>query len=80
MEKFYAGIEKIDGGYFDVSENPNEERRPFKAIMDSGLFRTTTGARIFGAMKGAIDGGLYIPHSEKRFPGFTKAKDEGDKN
>lgn len=25
---------------------------------------------MFGALKGASDGGLYIPHSEKRFPGY----------
>lgn len=35
-----------------------------------GLNRTTTGARVFGAMKGAVDGGLNIPHSTKRFPGY----------
>ena len=47
-----------------------EERRPFKCFLDVGLVRTSTGARVFGAMKGASDGGLYIPHSEKRFPGY----------
>lgn len=26
-------------------------------------------------MKGACDGGLHIPHSNKRFPGFTKGED-----
>lgn len=35
-----------------------------------GLARTTTGARVFGAMKGAVDGGLNVPHSLKRFPGY----------
>jgi large subunit ribosomal protein L5e len=35
-----------------------------------GLQRTTTGARVFAAMKGAVDGGLNIPHSTKRFPGY----------
>ena len=29
-----------------------------------------SGARVFGAMKGASDGGIYVPHSEKRFPGY----------
>lgn len=33
------------------------------------------GNRVFGAMKGACDGGLHIPHSNKRFPGFTKGED-----
>jgi len=44
--------------------------RPFKCYLDVGLKRTTTGSRVFGAMKGASDGGLFIPHSEKRFPGY----------
>ncbi|CDI87926.1 Rpl5-a protein, related [Eimeria praecox] len=26
-------------------------------------------------MKGACDGGLHIPHSNKRFPGFTKGEE-----
>merc|ERR1711963_1393081 len=40
------------------------------------IARTTTGAKIFGAMKGAADGGLDIPHSEKRFPGYDKESSE----
>lgn len=41
-----------------------------RCYLDVGLNRTTTGARVFGAMKGAVDGGLNIPHSTKRFPGY----------
>ncbi|KAG8982232.1 60S ribosomal protein L5 [Tulasnella sp. 427] len=48
----------------------DDERRPFKCYLDVGLKRTTTGSRVFAAMKGASDGGLFIPHSEKRFPGY----------
>jgi large subunit ribosomal protein L5e len=44
--------------------------------MDVGIAATTTGARIFGVMKGACDGGLNVPHSVKRFPGYTRAKVE----
>jgi len=40
-------------------------------VLDVGLVRTTCGNRVFGALKGACDGGLHIPHSTKRFPGFT---------
>merc|ERR1711865_169732 len=32
----------------------------------------TTGSKVFGALKGAADGGLNIPHSEKRFPGYDR--------
>lgn len=28
--------------------------------------------RVFGCMKGATDGGLDIPHNEKRFPGYDR--------
>ncbi len=44
--------------------------RPFKAYLDAGLKRTSTGSRVFGALKGASDGGIFIPHSDKRFPGY----------
>ena len=36
--------------------------RPFRAFMDVGLTRTTTGNKVFAAMKGALDGGIDIPH------------------
>ena len=34
------------------------------------MINTTTGNRVFGAMKGAVDGGVFIPHNTKRFPGY----------
>jgi large subunit ribosomal protein L5e len=65
----YAGQTKPDGAIYHV-EAKEDQRRPFRAYLDTGLRRTTTGARIFGALKGAVDGGLDIPHSERRFPGY----------
>jgi len=41
-----------------------------------GLVRTTTGNKVFGALKGACDGGLDIPHNTKRFPGTKKEGDD----
>ena len=32
--------------------------------------------QVFAAMKGAVDGGLDIPHSEKRFPGYDAESKE----
>lgn len=62
-----------------------EERKPFKVILDVGLRRTTTGARVFAVMKGAADGGLFVPHTLDRIAGSTTGKrksrkrvDEGD--
>jgi len=37
---------------------------------------TSTGAKVFAALKGAVDGGLDIPHSEKRFPGYDSESKE----
>lgn len=35
----------------DYSVEPTESRRPFRALLDVGLIRTTTGNRVFGALK-----------------------------
>lgn len=80
MDKLYPGNSKVDGQVYDVSEKPNEERRPFMALLDLGLVRTTAGNRVFGALKGATDGGLYVPHSNRRFPGYSKEDDKEEYN
>ncbi|XAR64560.1 hypothetical protein NMG60_11008291 [Bertholletia excelsa] len=70
MEEEYEGNVEATGEDFSVE--PAESRRPFRALLDVGLIRTTTGNHVFGALKGALDGGLDIPHSDKRFAGFSK--------
>ena len=55
-------------------EEDEDARRPFKVILDVGLARTTTGAKVFAVMKGASDGGLYIPHEDKRLAGGEDAE------
>jgi len=67
----YTGNTNIDGNDYNVEANP-EGRAPFKALLDVGLARTTTGARLFGALKGACDGGVDIPHKDRRFPGSKR--------
>ncbi|KAL2336123.1 hypothetical protein Fmac_010569 [Flemingia macrophylla] len=76
MDEEYEG--NIEATGEDFSVEPAETRRPFRALLDVGLIRTTTGNRVFGALKGALDGGLDIPHSDKRFAGFDKDKKELD--
>jgi large subunit ribosomal protein L18 len=44
------------------------EKKVKEAILDIGLYRATRGNRLFAALKGAIDGGLDIPHSKEAFP------------
>ncbi|PTU22777.1 hypothetical protein P175DRAFT_0499319 [Aspergillus ochraceoroseus IBT 24754] len=72
LDEDFAGVEEADGEFTltEAAETDDGTRRPFKAFLDVGLARTSTGARVFGAMKGASDGGIFIPHSENRFPGF----------
>lgn len=67
----YPGTADVTGDYYSVEDHEGD-RRPFKAALDVGLVRTTTGNRVFGALKGACDGGLLIPHSTGRFPGNRK--------
>lgn len=57
---YAQGTPEVNGEFFVVEEDG--ERRPFYALLDVGLKRTTTGARVFGALKGAADGGIEIPH------------------
>jgi len=75
----YQGVEEADGEMFAVEEN-DDGPRPFRCFLDIGLHRTTTGAKIFSVMKGAIDGGLEIPASEsgKRLCGYDDGSKELD--
>jgi len=75
LDTMYTGKTENLGEEYHVEEE-GHDRRPFKACLDAGIRRTTTGNRMFGALKGAVDGGLHIPHSTKRFPGFMGAGDE----
>jgi large subunit ribosomal protein L5e len=70
LDEQYVGQAKPDGVDFLVKAD-GEERRPFHVLLDIGLHYTTTGARVFGVLKGAVDGGLDIPHKNKRFPGYN---------
>lgn len=73
----YEGQTEPDGS-LQLTEAIEDGPRPFKAFLDVGLKRTSTGARVFGAMKGASDGGIFIPHSENRFPGYDPEAKELD--
>ncbi|EGE79758.1 60S ribosomal protein L5 [Blastomyces dermatitidis] len=72
LDEDFVGVEEPEGEYSltEAAETDEGTRRPFKVVLDVGLHRTSTGARVFAAMKGASDGGILIPHSESRFPGY----------
>jgi large subunit ribosomal protein L5e len=71
LDGIYAGQTNVDGQVFNV-EPKDGQPSPFRCVLDIGLKRTTTGAKIFAALKGAVDGGLDIPHSETRFYGYDR--------
>eukprot|EP00915_Cephaloidophora_sp_WS-2016_P002800 GHVH01003788.1.p1 GENE.GHVH01003788.1~~GHVH01003788.1.p1 ORF type:complete len:292 (-),score=49.90 GHVH01003788.1:50-925(-) len=68
----FTGVEEATGEEYHPDE---EEERPFRAILDIGLYRSSKGARVFGAMKGGVDGGIEIPHSISCFPGEDSAEE-----
>lgn len=61
LDTFYTGTPEVTGDEYNV-EDLVKGPSAFRCYLDTGLMRTTTGARVFGAMKGAVDGGLNIPH------------------
>jgi len=80
LDETYEGNTEIDGEVVSTDyegkqfyvEEVNDDKKPFRCLLDVGTRATTTGARMFGALKGAADGGLDIPHSNKRFPGYDR--------
>ncbi|GMI55654.1 hypothetical protein ScalyP_jg2652 [Parmales sp. scaly parma] len=86
LDKVYEGNTEIDGEVVSCQvgkktyyvEEVDEDKRPFRALLDVGTKATTTGSRVFGALKGAADGGLDIPHSNKRFPGYDRDQKQFD--
>eukprot|EP01057_Protomagalhaensia_wolfi_P001676 Protomagalhaensia_wolfi_Nauph_80__1675@NODE_2037_length_1237_cov_403_578464_g1592_i0_p1_GENE_NODE_2037_length_1237_cov_403_578464_g1592_i0NODE_2037_length_1237_cov_403_578464_g1592_i0_p1_ORF_typecomplete_len318_score91_63Ribosomal_L5e/PF17144_4/5_9e73Ribosomal_L18_c/PF14204_6/2_9e03Ribosomal_L18_c/PF14204_6/8_8e29Ribosomal_L18p/PF00861_22/0_0057DNase_II/PF03265_15/0_2_NODE_2037_length_1237_cov_403_578464_g1592_i0701023 len=79
LDEALVGKEDVDGEEYHVEEE-DCDKKPLRAILDIGLVRTTTGNRVFGALKGAVDGGLHVPHSVKRFPGYVKGEEGASDN
>jgi large subunit ribosomal protein L5e len=65
----YQGNTAVNGEDYNVP-HLDDGPAPFRALLDVGLHRTTTGSKLFAALKGAADGGIEIPHSERRFVGY----------
>jgi large subunit ribosomal protein L18 len=45
-----------------------KKQKVTEAILDTGLYRSTPGSRIYAAVKGAIDSGLKVPIDESMLP------------
>lgn len=75
LDKVYEGQLEITGDEYNV-ESIDGKPGAFTCYLDAGLTRTSTGNRVFSVLKGAVDGGLAIPHSTKRFPGYDAESKE----
>lgn len=53
LDKAYVGLEEASGEDYTVEENFEDEDapRPFTALLDTGLKRTSTGSKVFAALK-----------------------------
>lgn len=85
MSKTFDLVKEADGKFVNIDELRNKkgiEQRPFTCFLDLGLVRATVGNRVFGAVKGAIDGGINIPCKDKIFPHVKELKKgaKADKN
>jgi large subunit ribosomal protein L5e len=65
----YQGQTQVSGEDYNV-EPIADGPRPLRAVLDTGLKRTSTGSRVFATLKGAVDGGIDIPHSVTRYVGY----------
>uniref|UniRef100_A0A8C3J6R9 Ribosomal protein L5 n=1 Tax=Calidris pygmaea TaxID=425635 RepID=A0A8C3J6R9_9CHAR len=65
LDKIYEGQVEVTGDEYNV-ESVDGKPGAFTCYLDAGLARTTTGNKVFGALKGAVDGGLSIPHRWKK--------------
>jgi len=69
----YKGTDEATGEYYieEMAEDAEDDApKPMTAYLDVGLARCSTGSRVFACMKGAVDGGLAVPHSERRMVGY----------
>merc|ERR1712094_28382 len=81
LDSQFPGTVEIDGEFDEwYIHNEEDEDGPaaFHALLDVGLKSTTLGSKLFAALKGAFDGGLEIPHSEKKFFGYDPEAKEYD--
>merc|ERR1712187_177800 len=77
----FDNITKETNGYDPVQRvlKHNEEKiqpNSLRVVLDTGLKKTSLGSKVFSVLKGAVDGGLKIPHTYKRFIGYDKTVSE----
>uniref|UniRef100_A0A2K5EVR3 Large ribosomal subunit protein uL18 n=1 Tax=Aotus nancymaae TaxID=37293 RepID=A0A2K5EVR3_AOTNA len=73
MNKIYEDQVEVTGNEYNV-KTIDDQPGTFTCYLDAGLARTITDNKVFGSLKGAVDGGFSISHSTKRFPGYDSEK------
>ncbi|CAF0873302.1 unnamed protein product [Rotaria sordida] len=68
---YCTGTTDVTGDEFE-NEPVDGEKHPFRCYLGVALTRRTTDAKVFSALKDAVDGGLDIPHSTRHFPGYSR--------
>jgi len=76
LDEAFKGKEELDGDDYHV-EDEESDVKPFYCILDVGRQSTVVGHRMWGCLKGAVDGGLYIPHNNRKFPGYKAPEEKG---
>ncbi|MFH0928779.1 MAG: 50S ribosomal protein L18 [Candidatus Aenigmatarchaeota archaeon] len=51
-----------------------KEKKIESAVLDTGLQSSTKGSRIYAALKGVLDSGVSVPHSEEILPSEDRIK------
>jgi len=47
-----------------------------EAILDGGIGKPSTGGKVYSALQGALDGGLWVPHGEEVLPSEERIRGE----
>ena len=47
-----------------------------EGVLDTGLYTSTAGSRVYAALRGAVDAGMDIPHDPVIFPGDERIRGE----
>ena len=66
----HCGNEEVAKEEYNVG--PIYSKRAFRALLEVGVVRTNAGNIVVRALKGALDGGIDIPHSDKCFFCYNK--------
>jgi len=53
-----------------------KEKKVAEAILDLGLYRNVKKSRLYAVLKGAVEGGLKIPHDSAALPEMKKITNE----